>query len=556
MGDVRTACELIQEAKEDGSKELDLNSLDIKTAELKALMPEILTIPNLEKLNLTDNLLTTLPDTIGALTSLKEINLTRNEIESLPESVENLNSLEVISLYENDLRTFPVVLTTLPQIREIDLCVNFIEELPRDLRIPDTLEIRLTDNSLSDETLSWINNNFPNGNIETDMAENEEVQSVDDVLNAIYPDNATEVKNSIESLNFEEFTTANFNDRRKIAAEVLNEFLSKTPYEGPIASEIYLPVAKGFIDTVMNPEVSREDKSTELQKMATSLGNCATPVKSFLIQNAVDQQLRSGEELTPLMQSLLDREAVEDRINTVLKGQLRRNEKIEQVQALVNAIFMPGAENKSENKIKITGDRERLPSKTSNVDYGFEIITPEHTTAFAQLFCETDTEKVPAKNTEGTYSLDPAKLKSVTSAYRAKLGIISNEERSVMEKTSTYETQIVPLVQHDNLLDNPTEKDVLELMDIPAQKEDLRIALYRVPENKQANAYQQFLQAQKDKIAAVVEKYKPQKIGLARFMEPVNKGRRPPDPDGGGKRKTASDGTQNTAQKRHRGPGI
>jgi hypothetical protein len=559
MGAVERAIQRIEETRQNGDEVLSLNNLRLTAQDLEMLVPRIASLPQLEELDLSENSIAAIPDNIAQLSNLQILTLEENDLQNLPQSLTQLSNLRIVNLKDNDFDEFPQLVMQLPALEHVDLSTNHIESVlvSQDLlRSLGDRTIDLTDNPLTEEARNYINEHVPDGNIETDLAADEEAQDIGEVLNAIYPENSQVVKSAIDNLAYGAFTTAKTKARKKDAGEVLNDFLSKTPYEGTIATQIYLPVAKGFLDTILNPDVSQEDKSTELQKMATALGNCSTPVKSFLIQNAVDKQIRDSATLSPLMENLLDREAVEDKINTALKGVLKKNEKIEQVQGLVNSLFLEGAENYTNNKLKITGNRARLESKTANIEFAFEQIAPEAALAFAQLFCETDTDKTPAKNGSGAYVLDPAKLTSVTSAYRAKIGLLSNEERAVQEKTSSYKAEIIPLLQADNLTDNPTEEDVLALMDIPAQQEDLRAALFRVTEVQRDNAYEQFVEAQKTKIREVIQKYEPKKMGLASLTTPVNQGnRRPPSPDGGGKRKATPRSMDDPSYKRRRGPG-
>lgn len=555
MGLVENALRKIQDVKNSGGTVLSLESLRLTSEDMQAIMPAILQISQLTELNLNGNTIQSLPDTIGNLTNLVSIDLEDNKIQTLPETLQNLTNLKNIYLRENDISTFPEVLVGLPSLEHVDLRTNFITDLPRHITDLGNLSVELSNNPLTADANAWIMTTFTSGEISTDNAANDEEQDIEEVLEAIYPDSSEQVFDTIETLTYGSFNTAT--ERNKTATDVLTEFLSKTPVEGEIANKVYVPVMRQLLDTILDPNTPDEDKLTELQKMATSLGNCATPVKSFLIQNAVDQQIRGANALTPFMENLLAREAVEARIGTAMSDKLRPNEKIEQIQGLLNSVFLAESETTEKNKVKISGERPRLESKTENIDFAFEQITEKQARAFALLFCKTDNEKELITNTSGAYVLDPAKLTSVTSAYKAKLGLITPQEREVSQKTEDYKAEVTPLLNNEYLMDNTTEPDVSALLDIPAQQEELRVALFNAPEASREAMYQQYLENQKLKIQQAIEKYQPKKIGLSSMVSPVNEQhRRPPSPDdGGGKRKATPKPNEDSRQKRPRGPG-
>lgn len=559
MGNVARAIQEINEAAQRGDETLSINFRNLDTQDLERLIPMIAEqMPQLKELDLSENGIRAIPESISQLQNLEVLTVEENELESLPQALTQMPNLDTLNLQNNDLREFPEVVLQIPALIHADLSTNKIATFTASQEALSGLgetTIDLTNNRLPAERLLYITENVPDGNIETDLVNQEQVNDVDDVLEAMYPaERVQEVKDAIDNLDTGEYTTAKLRARKRSGKEVLNDFLSKTEFQGDIATQIYLPATRNILDTILNPATPDTEQSTEIQKMATSLGNCATPVKSFQIQNAVDQQLRRGAALTPLMERLLDREAVEDRINSAMEGQLRKTEKIEQVQALVNAITMEGAENNPANKVQILGERERLPSKTAHVDYGFNVISEEQATTFAKLFAVTTPENELVRNA-GQYQLDPAKLQSVTSAYRAKLGLISDDERAIKAKTETYKEAVTPLLQHDNLIENYSEPDVEEVLDTLAQQEALRVALFRVPEAQRDAAYEQFLEAQKTKIQQVVEKYEPKKAGLEAMLEPMNQDRRPPSDGegGGGKRKAAPSSTLTAPQQKRAG---
>jgi Leucine-rich repeat (LRR) protein len=59
----------------------------------------------LTKLLLSENQITSLPESIGNLTNLEELDLSGNELSVLPETIFNLNNLTKLSLSNN---AFPI----------------------------------------------------------------------------------------------------------------------------------------------------------------------------------------------------------------------------------------------------------------------------------------------------------------------------------------------------------------------------------------------------------------------------------------------------------------
>jgi hypothetical protein len=531
MSLIENARRKIQEVKNSGSTTLSLEGLGLTTSELESLMPAIIENQQLTELNLTENSLHTLPDSISSLTNLESLDLETNDITSLPESLRDLSNLERIYLRNNDLAVFPEVLTQMESLEHADLRGNLMTDFPRNITDLGDLNIDVSGNNFEREALAFIVTTFPNGEAATNNPVEDIEPEIEQVLEAIYPDNSEEIIASVENFRLEPFDTDPEND--KSGAEILKEFLSQlseTALGGQMGEEVYKPVIIDLMDIVLDTDRSDEERSNELQRMATALGDCPTPVRSFLIQKKVAQQLRNENELTPFLQSLLDREAVEARIHVAMGDKLRSAEKIEQVQTMVNSLFMEGAESYEYNQnLKITGLRPRLESKTPNEQYGFQTLTDDQATAFAKLFCEINTQHELSTNTEGQYILDPAKLKSVTAAYKATKGFITEEEQAIAAKASSYETAVSGQLQNDILVANSLEDDVKPLIDIRERKEELRVALYRTPIGQREATYQQFVQNQLAKIQEATQKYGAQEQAeLAALMNPVNQNRAAP----------------------------
>lgn len=191
--------------------------------------------------------------------------------------------------------------------------------------------------------------------------------------------------------------------------------------------------------------------------------------------------------------------------------------KVEHVQGLLNGVYLPQAENNNANKVKIEGDRQRLPSKSANIRLGFELVTDRTAEAFAALCCETDATNSP-KIESGRFKLDPVKYRRITEPYMANLGIVSDTEKLV----NNYESDIQKELYKEENLDLATlyfdDPMVKLLLNIAAQKEDLRAQIYRAPKSEAIDIAKDFTKKLKSRIKEVVETYKEQEKEASEMM--------------------------------------
>eukprot|EP01004_Peranema_trichophorum_P001751 NODE_1223_length_2062_cov_6.192367_g1032_i0.p1 GENE.NODE_1223_length_2062_cov_6.192367_g1032_i0~~NODE_1223_length_2062_cov_6.192367_g1032_i0.p1 ORF type:complete len:329 (+),score=27.24 NODE_1223_length_2062_cov_6.192367_g1032_i0:772-1758(+) len=87
-------------------------------------------LPQLTKLNISYNMLTSLPPSIFRLTNLKQLDFDYNNIALLPEDVAGLKSLEFISAKVNFLDKVPPELGELKKLSRIDITANFVFTIP------------------------------------------------------------------------------------------------------------------------------------------------------------------------------------------------------------------------------------------------------------------------------------------------------------------------------------------------------------------------------------------------------------------------------------------
>ncbi|MBV9011063.1 MAG: leucine-rich repeat domain-containing protein [Pseudonocardiales bacterium] len=107
--------------------------LDLSDRQLTSLPAEIGKLRKLKILSLGRNMLTELPPEIGLLTNLKKLDLDFNDLTSLPKEIECLTKLHHLSFYRNKLTELPHLPPYLPSISQhlaVDAGCNFINKIP------------------------------------------------------------------------------------------------------------------------------------------------------------------------------------------------------------------------------------------------------------------------------------------------------------------------------------------------------------------------------------------------------------------------------------------
>jgi leucine-rich repeat protein SHOC2 len=153
--------------------------------ELNLTNNRLTTLPNsigklnyLTAIDLAYNQLTSLPKDIGNLTSLLDLNLAYNQLTSLPKSIGNLSSLTILYLTGNQLVNLPVNIVNLANLTELHLKNNQLTSLPTllgKLCNLDTLDLgsnQLTNLPASISHLSKLTNLHLENNQLTNLPEN------------------------------------------------------------------------------------------------------------------------------------------------------------------------------------------------------------------------------------------------------------------------------------------------------------------------------------------------------------------------------------------------
>ncbi|KAF2076004.1 hypothetical protein CYY_002711 [Polysphondylium violaceum] len=135
---------LFKSLKESGG----LEKLTIKSCRLKVLPNEISQLINLKKLYIEDNKIQEVPN-LESLENLEELVLTNNEISRFQVSISKLLSLRVLDLSSNILGTIPVRLFGMNSLRELYLDDNQFSHFPTHLcELQSLLTLSFSDNQL------------------------------------------------------------------------------------------------------------------------------------------------------------------------------------------------------------------------------------------------------------------------------------------------------------------------------------------------------------------------------------------------------------------------
>jgi len=386
----------------------NLRKLDLFRNQLTSLQASIGSLSALTELNLRENRLITLPATIGGLVNLRKLDLFKNQLTSLQASIVSLSALTQLNLGENRLTTLPATIGSLRALTKLNLSDNRLTTLPASIgdlsalgvlnlslnqlitlpesfsNLASTLEsLTLHNNPLSLETVGWFNHHFPNngGGIGRDP-----VSVIDQVYNT--PEEKVVFDDLLVQLEDISFAVGDPLINRT-GKEILNSFLSKVEITNQFSRDVFLPTVRNLLNSILdtNKSENKEERDTLLVSIGTTLGDCATPVKAYLLPLYIRDEISETGEVTVLVKALITREALAQEIQKELAPYLTAADKIEQVQGLLNSVFLQGAESNRYNKLPIVGAHYRLPSTTGYPDFAFEQTTEILAEAFKQKYC-------------------------------------------------------------------------------------------------------------------------------------------------------------------------
>ncbi|XP_057949227.1 plant intracellular Ras-group-related LRR protein 3 [Malania oleifera] len=111
-----------------------LVALDLSNNQLEVLPDSIAGLQKLEELNLSSNLLESLPNFIGLLPNLKVLNVSGNMLRSLPEAVAHCSSLVELEANSNMIMCLPTDIGYgLLNLTKFSISLNKIHSLPRSI---------------------------------------------------------------------------------------------------------------------------------------------------------------------------------------------------------------------------------------------------------------------------------------------------------------------------------------------------------------------------------------------------------------------------------------
>ncbi len=107
-----------------------LIKLDMSNQQLTAVPESIGKLSNLQALGFMESNLKTLPESIGNLSNLQGLNLPKNQLDNLPASFGNLSSLETLDISSNRLDELPESFGKLTNLQTLNLDNNQLNKLP------------------------------------------------------------------------------------------------------------------------------------------------------------------------------------------------------------------------------------------------------------------------------------------------------------------------------------------------------------------------------------------------------------------------------------------
>gem|GEM_PF-2081873 len=127
----------------------DLKTLDISDNQLKTLPDSIGNLANLEYLLVDENQLKTLPVSIGNLANLKELHVCYNQLKTLPVSIGNLANLQKLVVMNNQLKTLPDSIGDLANLKTLFVDKNQLKTLPDSIgNLANLKTLSISDNQL------------------------------------------------------------------------------------------------------------------------------------------------------------------------------------------------------------------------------------------------------------------------------------------------------------------------------------------------------------------------------------------------------------------------
>jgi Leucine-rich repeat (LRR) protein len=123
-----------------------ISRIDFSNCKLKYIPPEILKLPELNNLDLTDNQITTIPEGLEK-SNINNLSIKNNQITTIPEGLEK-SKLQNLYLNNNQITTIPEGLEK-SKLQSLDLTNNKITTIPVGLANSNLIHLWLTDNPIT-----------------------------------------------------------------------------------------------------------------------------------------------------------------------------------------------------------------------------------------------------------------------------------------------------------------------------------------------------------------------------------------------------------------------
>jgi len=339
---------------------------------------------------------------MGKLTNLTYLNLSNNQLTALPEEIGKLTNLRDLSLDNNQLTALPAEIGDLT----------------------DLTYLRLSNNPLSEETRNYIDNGLRE-------IHNLRGQNCSIIYNMVAFDQQVNLNPIRQALGFTEEQYGNLDNLIKASNSIAENDRSLDAMLNKMAiTEIYkynssnaIPAIKGVFNIILADAEQKEDSRIMLAVLGAFTGDCPTPINDFIVQQIIVQNKNDLEK--PEFIGFIEKEAVRYAITTKLNSSLKPNEKIEQVEGLLNKLYLEAVPNP-----EITNRKNFQPSGSNYISFADGQINSEQNKALKEKFFEM----VASKNMQNEWARDNEKIEGLVSQYKEKTLGIRNQLANFKER--------------------------------------------------------------------------------------------------------------------------
>jgi Leucine-rich repeat (LRR) protein len=108
-------------------------------------------LPNLQVLNLSDNNILEMPNSISGFAKLEALRLNNNSIKTVPKNIASLKKLKLLNLGYNKFDIIPIEICQLSNLTELNMSFNLIENIPSEIKnLKKLKELVLSNNHISE----------------------------------------------------------------------------------------------------------------------------------------------------------------------------------------------------------------------------------------------------------------------------------------------------------------------------------------------------------------------------------------------------------------------